>query len=66
VSVADPEHGLVASVQVNGMCSNDDHYTRMSEILSALYVDLGLAAPDAPGRDKPFPSVELDVSVVEG
>ncbi|MFN8028372.1 MAG: serine hydrolase domain-containing protein [Acidimicrobiia bacterium] len=59
VSLVDPEHGLVASVQVNGMCTNDDHYLRMSEIVGALYVDLGLAAPDAPGRDKPFPTVEL-------
>ena len=59
VSVADPEHGLVACVQTNGMCGNDDHYLRLSEILTALYVDLGLAAGDAPGRDKPFPSVEL-------
>ena len=41
------------------MCGNDDHYLRLSEILTALYVDLGLAAADAPGRDKPFPSVEL-------
>ena len=59
VSVADPEHGLVACVQTNGMCGNDDHYLRLSEILTALYVDLGLARADAPGRDKPFPSVEL-------
>jgi CubicO group peptidase (beta-lactamase class C family) len=66
VAVADPALGLVACVQTNGMCSNDDHYERLSEILTALYVDLGFAAPDAPGRDKPFPSVELDVSVVEG
>jgi CubicO group peptidase (beta-lactamase class C family) len=59
VSVADPEHGLVACVQTNGMCGNDDHYLRLSEILTALYVDLGLATADAPGRDKPFPTVEL-------
>lgn len=59
VSVADPEHGLVTTVQTNGMCGNDDHYLRLSEILTALYVDLGLAAADAPGRDKPFPAVEL-------
>lgn len=59
VSVADPECGLVASVQTNGMCGNDDHYLRLSEILTALSVDLGLAAADAPGRDKPFPTVEL-------
>jgi CubicO group peptidase (beta-lactamase class C family) len=65
VAVADPEHGLVACVQTNGMCGNDDHYLRLSQILTALYVDLGLAAPDAPGRDKPFPSVELEVGDLE-
>jgi CubicO group peptidase (beta-lactamase class C family) len=59
ISFADPEHGLVAVVQTNGMCGNDDHYLRLDAVTSALYEDLGLAAPGAPGRDKPFPSVEL-------
>ena len=61
ISFADPEHGLVAVVQTNGMCSNDDHYHRLDDILTALYVDLGLDAPGSPGRDKPFPAVELTV-----
>ena len=59
ISFADPEHGLVAVVQTNGMCGNDDHYLRLDAVTSALYEDLGLAAAGASGRDKPFPSVEL-------
>ena len=62
ISFADPEHGLVVVVQTNGMCGNDDHYLRLDAVTTALYEDLGLAAPGAPGRDKPFPSVELTVS----
>ncbi len=59
ISFADPEHGLVAVVQTNGMCGNDDHYLRLDAVTTALYEDLGLVASGAPGRDKPFPSVEL-------
>jgi CubicO group peptidase (beta-lactamase class C family) len=59
ISFADPEHGLVAVVQTNGMCGNDDHYLRLDAVTTALYEDLGLAAAGAPGRDKPFPSVEI-------
>ena len=62
ISFADPEHGLVAIVQANGMCGNDDHYLRLDQITTALYEDLGLAPHSAPGRDKPFPSVELNVT----
>jgi CubicO group peptidase (beta-lactamase class C family) len=62
IALADPEHRLVAVVQTNGMCGNDDHYLRLDAVTTALYEDLGLAAPGAPGRDKPFPSVELTVS----
>lgn len=62
ISCADPEHGLVAVVQTNGMCGNDDHYLRLDAITTALYEDLGLAARGAPGRDKPFPAVELTVT----
>ena len=62
ISFADPEHDLVAVVQVNGMCTNDDHYLRMDAVTTALYEDLGLAPRGATGRDKPFPSVDLTVS----
>jgi CubicO group peptidase (beta-lactamase class C family) len=58
-SFADPEHDLVAVVQTNGMCGNDDHYRRLDEVMTAVYVDLGLAPDDAPGRDKPMPTLEL-------
>ncbi len=59
ISFADPEHGLVAVVQTNGMCGNDDHYLRLDAVTTALYEDLGLVRSGSPGRDKPFPSVEL-------
>jgi CubicO group peptidase (beta-lactamase class C family) len=63
ISFADPEHGLVAVVQTNGMCGNDDHYLRLDAVTTALYEDLGLAARGASGRDKPFPSVELTAPI---
>ena len=44
ISFADPEHGLVAVVQTNGMCGNDDHYLRLDAVTTALYEDLGLVA----------------------
>ena len=59
ISFADPEHGLVAVMQTNGMCSNDDHYLRLDAVTSALYEDLDLVPSGAPGRDKPFPTVDL-------
>jgi CubicO group peptidase (beta-lactamase class C family) len=62
ISFADPEHGLVAVVQTNGMCSNDDHYRRLDTVTTALYKDLGLAPAGAPGRDKPFPSAEISAN----
>ena len=52
-------------VQTNGMCGNDDHYLRLDAVTTALYEDLGLAPTGAPGRDKPFPSVELTVATTE-
>jgi CubicO group peptidase (beta-lactamase class C family) len=65
VSFADPEHGLVAVVQTNGMCSNDDHYLRLDAVTSALYEDLDLVPRGAPGRDKPFPTVDLSRATPE-
>ena len=47
------------------MCSNDDHYLRLADITTALYLDLGLAASGAPGRDKAFPSIELAMNAGE-
>jgi len=37
------------------MPGNERHYLRFRELTRALYVDLGLAAEDDPGRDKPLP-----------
>jgi CubicO group peptidase (beta-lactamase class C family) len=65
ISFADPEYGLVAIVQVNGMCANDDHYLRLDAITTALYEDLGLVPVGAPGRDKPFPTVDLTGAIPE-
>jgi CubicO group peptidase (beta-lactamase class C family) len=62
ISLADPERGLVAVVQTNGMCGNDDHYLRLDAVTTALYEDLAFVRAGAAGRDKPFPSVELSVS----
>ena len=65
ISFADPEHGLVAVLQTNGMCSNDDHYLRLDAITSALYEDLDLVPRGAAGRDKPFPTVDLSSATPE-
>jgi CubicO group peptidase (beta-lactamase class C family) len=59
ISFADPEHGLVAVVQTNGMCGSDDHYRRLDAVTTALYEDLRFVPAGAPGRDKPFPSTEI-------
>ena len=56
---ADPEHRLVAAVVTNGMPDDRQHYQRISRINSAIYVDLGLADPDSPGRDRRQPSTGL-------
>lgn len=58
-AMADPEHDLVAVVQTNGMCGNERHYQRLDAVWSALYEDLGLADPDAPGRTKPLPGTGM-------
>lgn len=61
MAYADPEYGLVAAIQTNGMPGTEKHYLRMSAISEALYEDLGLADPGDPGRVKQQP-VESDVS----
>lgn len=57
LAFCDPEHGVVAAIQVNGMCGNERHYRRFHDLTRALYVDLGLAAEDDPGREKQLPSL---------
>jgi len=56
---ADPEHELVVALQTNGMCASDDHYHRLDDAMTALYLDLGIVPDDAKGRDKPIPAVQL-------
>jgi CubicO group peptidase (beta-lactamase class C family) len=56
---ADPEPALVVVMQTNGMCGNDDHYTRLSEAAEAVYLDLGLVREGAPRREKPMPQLAL-------
>jgi CubicO group peptidase (beta-lactamase class C family) len=59
VAFCDPEHDLVVAVVCNGMPGRERHQTRLDAISSAVYVDLGLAAADDPGRSKPFPTEGL-------
>ena len=56
---ADPEHDLVVALQTNGMCASDDHYHRLDDAMTALYLDLGIVPEDAKGRDKAMPAVQL-------
>jgi hypothetical protein len=49
----------VVAVVCNGMPGRERHQTRLDAISSAVYVDLGLAAADDPGRPKPFPTEGL-------
>lgn len=54
VAFCDPEHDVVVAVVCNGMPERERHEARMHAFAAAVYVDLGLAAPDAPGRAKEF------------
>jgi CubicO group peptidase (beta-lactamase class C family) len=55
LAFCDPVHGVVAALQTNGMPGTDRHYRRFFDLTRALYVDLGLAAEDDPGRRKALP-----------
>ena len=59
VGFADPEHGLVVACVTNGMPDDRKHYQRFSRIATAVYVDLGLAHEDDPGRDRRRPQTGL-------
>ena len=66
ISFADPEHGLVAVLQTNGMCSNDDHYLRLDAVTERARTRISTSCPAArPGRDKPFPTVDLSSATPE-
>ncbi|HVM52522.1 MAG TPA: serine hydrolase domain-containing protein [Acidimicrobiales bacterium] len=59
VAFADPEHGLTVAVVMNGLPGPQAHYRRLSEITADIYEDLGLAAPDDPGREHAVPTSGL-------
>jgi CubicO group peptidase (beta-lactamase class C family) len=44
----DPECGLVAAIVCNGRPTNAKHIERFTALAEALYVDLGIVAPDSP------------------
>jgi CubicO group peptidase (beta-lactamase class C family) len=56
MAYTDPELGLVAAIQTNGMPGTQKHYTRMAAISEAIYEDVGLADPTSPGRFKEQPT----------
>ena len=37
----------------------DSDYQRLDDVMTALYLDLGIVPEDAKGRDKPMPSVQF-------
>jgi CubicO group peptidase (beta-lactamase class C family) len=59
VAFCDPEHDLVVAYVCNGMPGAERHHERLDEVSSAIYLDLGLAHPDDPGRLKPYPTAGL-------
>jgi CubicO group peptidase (beta-lactamase class C family) len=59
IAFCDPEHGVVVAVVCNGMPGLERHNARLDAISTAVYVDLGIAPEDAPGRLKPFPTQSL-------
>jgi len=54
VAFCDPEHDLVVALVCNGMPERERHEARMHAFAAAVYVDVGIAAADAPGRAKEF------------
>ena len=59
VAFRDPSNDVVVAVVCNGMPGRDRHSARLDAIASAVYVDLGLAKSEDPGRAKPFPTAGL-------
>ncbi|HVM07491.1 MAG TPA: serine hydrolase domain-containing protein [Acidimicrobiales bacterium] len=59
VAFADPEFGIAAAIQVNGMPGNEAHYKRFARICTALYDDLGVHWAGPEGRDKPLPGAGM-------
>jgi CubicO group peptidase (beta-lactamase class C family) len=59
VAFCDPVHEVVVAVVCNGMPGRDRHNARLDAISTAVYLDLGLADADEPGRVKPYPTQGL-------
>lgn len=59
IAFCDPVHDVAVAVVCNGMPGLERHNARMDAVARALYVDLGLAKADDPGRAKPFPTQGL-------
>jgi CubicO group peptidase (beta-lactamase class C family) len=55
IAFADPEYGVAAAIQLNGMPGNEAHYRRFNRVCTALYDDLGIGWAGPGGRDKPLP-----------
>jgi CubicO group peptidase (beta-lactamase class C family) len=62
VAFCDPGYDLVAAYVCNGMPGDDRHHRRLDAVSSAIYVDLGIASADDPGRPKPYPVAGLRVA----
>jgi CubicO group peptidase (beta-lactamase class C family) len=56
VAFCDPEHGLAVAAVVNGM-PGPAHHRRFEAIMTALYVDLGVATAEDAGRDHDVPRI---------
>lgn len=56
VGFADPEHGLVVALVMNGLPGPAAHYRRLDEVTACIYEDLGIARAGDPGRTRPVPA----------
>ncbi len=59
IAFCDPEHDVVVAAVCNGMPGLERHNARLDALSTAVYVDLGIAKADDPGRTKPFPTKGL-------
>jgi CubicO group peptidase (beta-lactamase class C family) len=54
---ADPVHEVSAAIFLNGHAPGEAAVTLLHAVASAIYVAVGVAQPDAPGRTHPAPAV---------
>lgn len=55
VAFGDPDADIAVAIFFNGQCPLRGHVARVNDAASAVYFDLGLAAPTDGGRDHPGP-----------